>query len=206
MLDDAVDAPALWARIESALRRRRAVEPRSVARVMSAVRAQRMEPVAPPTKVAAAARWLTRRHVIHVSPAQALTASVIAAAALYALWGFPRDPASRDPRDVAPSPVAASIAAESHNGSRLVQFVFVARDARRVTIAGDFNDWNLVATPLQRAGAEGVWSIVLPLSPGRYRYAFVVDGKRWLPDAEAPRAPENEFGAESSVVLVEQGS
>ena len=88
---------------------------------------------------------------------------------------------------------------------RPVQFVFVAKDARMVTIAGDFNDWNATATPLRRAGADGVWSIVLPLPPGRHLYSFVVDGRRWVPDAEAPRAPEDEFG-ESSVVLVERGS
>jgi len=42
----------------------------------------------------------------------------------------------------------------------------------------------------------------VPLAPGRYRYAFLVDGSRWLADPAAPRARDDEFGTPSSVVTV----
>ena len=71
-----------------------------------------------------------------------------------------------------------------------------------IPIVGDFNDWDARATPMQRSGSGGVWSVVVPLEPGRHVYAFVVDGKQWVADVDAPRAPENEFGIPKSIVMV----
>jgi chromosome partitioning protein len=48
--------------------------------------------------------------------------------------------------------------------------------ARQVLIAGDFNNWTPASTPMFHQPGTG-WSMKLPLSPGRYRYRFVVDGK-----------------------------
>jgi hypothetical protein len=47
-----------------------------------------------------------------------------------------------------------------------------------------------------------VWTAVVPLTAGRYRYAFLVDGVSWLADPAAPAARDDEFGAPSSVVTV----
>jgi hypothetical protein len=47
-----------------------------------------------------------------------------------------------------------------------------------------------------------MWTVEVPLAPGRHRYAFVVDDETWLPDPTAPRAPGADFGAPSSVVTV----
>jgi 1,4-alpha-glucan branching enzyme len=58
------------------------------------------------------------------------------------------------------------------------------------------------ATPLRRTGAAGLWSVVVPLPPGAYLYAFVVDGDTWVADAAAPRAPESAFGGPTSIVVV----
>ena len=41
----------------------------------------------------------------------------------------------------------------------------------------------------------------MPLRPGRYRYAFVVNGTSWRPDPNAPAA-EDEFGRANSVVTI----
>lgn len=203
------DPAVRWPGIESALRRRPAVSAASIDRVMARVRLVRLEPAAPTRQEHRARRiahWLTEQRSIAVSPLQLLAASMVLAAGLYALVGFRPDAvssaASQSP-GVQTQALATGYSEEV--AARPVQFVFVAKDARQVTIAGDFNDWNPTATPLHRAGVNGVWSIVLPLAPGRHLYSFVVDGRRWVPDAEAPRAPETEFG-ESSVVLVERGS
>ena len=90
-------------------------------------------------------------------------------------------------------------------GAHPVQFVLVAPEAARVSLAGDFNDWDREATPLRSAGGHGVWSVVVSLPSGRYRYVFIVDGDRWIPDAAAARGPEDDFGP-SSVVLVGEGT
>lgn len=90
---------------------------------------------------------------------------------------------------------------ESRDPARPVPFVLMAPEAARVSIVGDFNDWDPAATPLRRAG-EHAWWVVVKLPPGRYRYSFVVDGTRWVADPAAPRAVDNDFGPASSVVTI----
>jgi len=48
--------------------------------------------------------------------------------------------------------------------------------------------------------------IEVPLAPGRYGYAFVLDGRRFVADPAAPRALGDDFGAPTSVVTVGGGS
>lgn len=84
---------------------------------------------------------------------------------------------------------------------RIVQFVLAAPRASRVTVVGDFNDWDPGATPMRRRTA-GAWVASIPLPPGRHVYAFIVDGDRWVPDPAAPLAPEDGFGIRNSVIVV----
>jgi hypothetical protein len=81
-----------------------------------------------------------------------------------------------------------------------VQFVLVAPAARSVALVGDFNDWN--ATPLVPVREGGVWTVTVPLAPGKYTYNFVVDGSRMMPDPAAPEAPADDFGSPASIVTV----
>ncbi|MEK6767419.1 MAG: isoamylase early set domain-containing protein [Gemmatimonadota bacterium] len=100
------------------------------------------------------------------------------------------------PRDA--SPVAGR---QAEDQAQVVQFVLRAPEARAVSLSGDFNGWDARQTPLVRGGA-GLWSVALPLSPGRYTYTFVVDGTMFVADPAAPRATGDDFGAPSSVVTV----
>ena len=88
-----------------------------------------------------------------------------------------------------------------HNPPRLIPFVLTAPHAARVTVVGDFNDWDPHATPLERLSADA-WGVVLPLRPGRYRYAFVLDGSHWIADPAAPQSSDDDFGARSSVLTI----
>jgi hypothetical protein len=74
--------------------------------------------------------------------------------------------------------------------------------ASHVMVVGDFNDWDPAATPLRRGNEGGTWTVELRLPPGRYRYTFLVDGRRWVPDPEEPRAADDDFGAPMSVLTV----
>ena len=94
------------------------------------------------------------------------------------------------------TPVAATA------GAAPIQFVIVVPGASSVTLVGDFNDWSQTATPLAPAPGDGVWAVTVPLSAGRYRYAFLVDGDRWLTDPSAPRSLDDDFGPPNSVVTV----
>lgn len=82
-----------------------------------------------------------------------------------------------------------------------LQFVLVAPRAASVALVGDFNDWDPARTPMH-AARGGVWATVVPLPPGRYRYAFLVNGAEWRADPGAPTATDDEFGTPSSVVTV----
>ena len=81
-----------------------------------------------------------------------------------------------------------------------LQFVLVAPQAASVALVGDFNDWDPARSPMQTA--HGIWATALRLAPGRYRYAFLVNGVEWRADPGAPVAKDDEFGTPSSVVTV----
>jgi len=81
-----------------------------------------------------------------------------------------------------------------------LQFVLVAPQAASVALVGDFNDWDPARSPMQTV--HGVWATVVRLSPGRYRYAFLVNGVEWRADPSAPAVKDDEFGTPSSVVTV----
>ncbi len=83
-----------------------------------------------------------------------------------------------------------------------LQFVLVAPQAASVALVGDFNDWDPARSPMQTAHGGGVWATVVRLAPGRYRYAFLVNGVEWRADPSAPAAKDDEFGTPSSVVTV----
>jgi hypothetical protein len=74
--------------------------------------------------------------------------------------------------------------------------------ASQVMVVGDFNDWDPAATPLRPGNEGGTWTVELRLPPGRYRYTFLVDGRRWVPDPAEPRAADDDFGAPTSVLTV----
>ena len=88
----------------------------------------------------------------------------------------------------------------SDSAANAFQFVLVAPQAASVSLVGDFNDWDPARSPMQTA--QGVWATTVPLAPGRYRYAFLVNGVEWRADPAAPRAGDDEFGTPSSVITV----
>jgi hypothetical protein len=84
-----------------------------------------------------------------------------------------------------------------------VQFVLVARDARKVAVVGDFNGWDAshVAYQAKHSGG-GVWSVTAPVPTGHHRYSFVVDDSVWMADPAAPRAIDKDFGLPNSAIVV----
>lgn len=64
-------------------------------------------------------------------------------------------------------------------------FALAAPGAKEVELVGDFSAWKPI--PLTDPDGDGVWTLVLKLPPGRYEYAFLVDG-RWV--GQDPNADE----------------
>jgi AMP-activated protein kinase-like protein len=82
-----------------------------------------------------------------------------------------------------------------------VRFMLLAPEAKAVSLAGTFNQWDPRATPLVRTGANGMWTATLTLPAGQHQYAFVVDGVRWVPDPGAPGVDDG-FGRRNSVLTL----
>jgi hypothetical protein len=164
--------------------------------------------------------WLREPRVVAVSPLGGL-AMAAGLAGLLVVGAVSRQPSavsrqqaavSRQPSAVSRKQAAVSRqqAAVSRQPSAVgaaasVTFVFVAPQARSVALAGDFNDWD-AARVLMRREASGLWTVDVPLTPGRYRYVFVVDGRRFVADPAAPRAAGDDFGTPTSVVTVAGGA
>jgi hypothetical protein len=87
-----------------------------------------------------------------------------------------------------------------------VTFVYVAPNAKSVSVVGDFNNWGLDDSALAATNLQGVWSVTARIPAGVHRYAFVVDGKNWFADPTAPRSSGDDFGMPSSALVVEDST
>lgn len=56
-----------------------------------------------------------------------------------------------------------------------VNFLCAAPQATRVSVVGDFNQWNPDANPMEKA-FDGSWQASISIKHGHHQYAFLVDG------------------------------
>ncbi|MEX0741466.1 MAG: AAA family ATPase, partial [Phycisphaeraceae bacterium] len=82
-----------------------------------------------------------------------------------------------------------------------VLFVQPMGDARQIAIAGDFNDWSPVATPMRPNRRLNLWEACVPLPAGRYRYRLVIDGT-WTYDHHNDRVETNPYGELNNILNV----
>lgn len=181
---------AFAARVGTALRASKAPLEDFDERVMRTIRAGVDITSRPPIRAEQGRPWWTRKRAVALSPLGGLAmaagfAGIVALGTLAAV------------RD---SGAAASLAAAARVDTvHLVRFVIREPGAQRVSLVGDFNGWSRDAAPLEASTDGAVWTLTLPLAPGRYEYAFVVDGERWVADPSA-RSVQDEFGGETSVL------
>lgn len=133
-----------------------------------------------------ALHWLLapRRIEFRLRPAYGLAAAVLLMAALT----VPRLLRTGTPAGVA---TAQQV---------FVQFRLEAAGASQVSLAGDFTGWK-PAYALRRSN-PGVWTVVVPLDPGIHDYAFVIDGRRWIPDPLAPAVSDGFGGMNSRLAIL----
>jgi hypothetical protein len=98
-------------------------------------------------------------------------------------------------------PIVSAVAPSADMLPVPTQFVFDAARAKRIALVGDFNGWDEHATALQREDGSSLWSVTVPLTPGRHVYAFLVDST-WTTDPHAPESRDPDFGVTGSVVIV----
>jgi 1,4-alpha-glucan branching enzyme len=83
------------------------------------------------------------------------------------------------------------------------QFVVVAPGASRVSVVGDFNNWDPQGTPLQK-GSDGIWMATVALPAGVYAYSYWIDGR--LEHSTDEPGSRDEFGGANSIVIVGEES
>jgi 1,4-alpha-glucan branching enzyme len=83
---------------------------------------------------------------------------------------------------------------------RKITFEFSAPEAKEVSLAGSFNQWNTQANPMKK-DKKGIWKATLSLKPGRYEYRIFADGS-WENDPSCSSCVANEFGGQNCVRIV----
>lgn len=146
-------------------------------------------------------RWLMEPRLVRIRPVY----GVLAAAALLLVVLMPRggDPmVERDGEGVGLAHEERQADGSIHRDpgaaesiAIFVQFRLEAPSASEVRLAGSFTGWE-PRYELRETG-PGMWSVLVPLSPGVHDYAFVVDGRDWVPDPAAPTVDDG-FGGENS--------
>ena len=79
-------------------------------------------------------------------------------------------------------------------------FRLKAPQAKKVYLAGDFNNWDPRSLPMKLENGE--WVSKVHLAPGKHRYKFVIDGE-WKIDPANKLWEENEYGTGNSVLWIE---
>lgn len=81
-----------------------------------------------------------------------------------------------------------------------VRFDLFAPEAQAVSLAGEFNDWNVNSVPMKR-DRQGTWKASVRLKSGRHEYRFWVDGV-WQDDPSAQERVANPFGSHNCLKIV----
>ncbi len=86
----------------------------------------------------------------------------------------------------------------------LVKFELTAPEAHSVSLVGDFNNWEPSKLILKDPDGDGTWEVRIKLKKGKvYTYNFLIDGKKWIADPNAPMKVKDDFGGESSLIRIE---
>jgi hypothetical protein len=176
----------------------------AIRRVVEAAAAQRVMPAADePVDVSAVGP--SRRRPWRLAG----FAGLVAAAAIVGF--FVRGQFARSAPSVAvasngsgPAPMVAAVNGESDVRPIPQQFVFRSATARRVSVVGDFNEWNAARARMTREAAGDLWSVTIPIAPGRHTYGFMINDSTFTldQDARVSRARDPDLGVEGSVVIV----
>jgi predicted carbohydrate-binding protein with CBM48 len=209
-VSDRLPAPDPLASLIDELRAPVAVDPASKRRVMELVREAPL-----PVSLAAPARLTPQRsralaaiRRMRGGTPRSISASTLATAAGIALVMAVSTQDRVDPgaspgrRAVVIGDSVASVAWAIRDTLRIVQFMLTAPAASRVSLAGDFNGWDIRGIPMTRDSRDGRWAVTLALAPGRHSYAYVVDDTQWVRDPAGTPAEPNELTPPRSVVII----
>ncbi|MGH7623332.1 MAG: hypothetical protein ACREMU_13395 [Gemmatimonadaceae bacterium] len=199
-MSDAERDPMVGRAIDE-LRRLPPVDEAAVRRVVAAAAAVRVTPAGEDVLVAKPARRrLSAWSIVAIGEA-----AVVVGFLIYGRG--PAAPAAIVDTSATVPPLASSASARPASlgeGDALPiphQFVFNGR-ALHVAVVGDFNQWNPSSAPMTRSSDGELWSVTIPVLPGRHMYGFMVDDSLLVLDPREPKARDPYLGAEGSIIIV----
>jgi 1,4-alpha-glucan branching enzyme len=77
-------------------------------------------------------------------------------------------------------------------------------EIRSICVVGEFNDWDVDATPMELDGDDFTSTILLDAGR-RYRFKYVVNDESWENDWAADEYEHNDFGGDDSVIDLHAG-
>jgi 1,4-alpha-glucan branching enzyme len=81
-----------------------------------------------------------------------------------------------------------------------IEFVYDAPKAKKVFLAGSFNNWDPRSLPMKK-NKLGQWKTTVSLVPGRYEYKYFADGS-WVTDPRSQEVVGNDMGTMNSAISV----
>ena len=88
----------------------------------------------------------------------------------------------------------------SSSGDNVVEFEFEDADAKKVSVVGNFNDWNKDTNTMKLE--NGIWKCSVSLKPGKYEYQFVVNDTDWIVDPKSGNAVKNKYEGMNSIIEI----
>jgi len=201
MVRDLQEGDELIERAARALKVLPAADPRATARIVAAGRARRLHA---PSHFTLFVEWLREPTLSFASAgflaAAALVVGFVTRGAMSAI-----DEPVADLSVAHAAPLAVPVmTASGRNEARAVPvpIVFESSGARRVSVVGDFNNWDASVSPMKRIGTDGPWTATVFAKPGRHAYSFLVDDATLVADPRAPVARDLDYGGATSVLMV----
>lgn len=83
-----------------------------------------------------------------------------------------------------------------------VRFVYFDDEAEKISVAGDFSDWEPVELTREVSGDKQVWTGMIQATRGEQRYMFVKDEEEWITDPFAEVQRDDGFGNKNAVIYL----
>ncbi len=97
-------------------------------------------------------------------------------------------------------PPVYSVRGREPDGRANVTFRLERPDAERVSVMGDFSEWE----PIEMDRSGNAWTVRVRVEPGVYHFGFLVDGEWYVPESAAGRVTDD-FGRENATLVVAPG-
>ena len=77
-----------------------------------------------------------------------------------------------------------------------------AKNVAQASVVGDFNNWNISATPMKKLKKDGSFSCSLELPEGKeYQFRYLLDGSKWINDTKPDKLKDTIYTDAKNCVI-----